>query len=327
MQKYCKIVKNKLNSIIRKMEKNVSAFVADPKKDFIRKSELSFSKTMKFILGMGSQTLGKELMNFYGFDPKMVSVSAIVQRRSKILSSAFQHLFQEFNKEFTQTNFFHGYRLYAVDGTDVHIPAISGDKGTYYCADENSKGYNLIHMNALYDLLNCRYMNAVLQDSREENENKALISMLENFKHDSIIVADRNYDSYNNIAHLESKGLKYVIRIKSTTGIVKKFNLPLNEEADFEADILLTRRLTKEVKENPDKYRFLATNSTFDFLPKGSEKTYPLKFRIIRIKIADDKYETIVTNLWNKEFSAEDIKKIYKLRWGIETSFRELKYT
>ena len=106
MQKYSKIVKNKLNSIIRKMENNVSAFVADPKKDFIRKSELSFSKTMRFILGMGSQTLGKELMNFYGFDSKMVSVSAIVQRRSKILPSAFQHLFHEFNRAFSQTDFF-----------------------------------------------------------------------------------------------------------------------------------------------------------------------------------------------------------------------------
>ena len=34
----------------------------------------------------------------------------------------------------------------------------------------------------------------------------------------------------------------------------------------------------------------------------------------------------IVTNLWDNEFSADDIKKIYKMRWCIETSFRELKY-
>ena len=62
MQNYCNIVKNKLNTLICSMEKNVSAFVADRKQDFVRKSELSFSKTMKFILGMGSQTLGKELI-------------------------------------------------------------------------------------------------------------------------------------------------------------------------------------------------------------------------------------------------------------------------
>ena len=222
MQKCCNIIKNKLHSLIRSMEKNVSNFVVDPKRDFVRKSELSFSKTMKFILGMGSQTLDKELMEFYDFNPKMVSVSAIVQRRSKILPAAFQYLFHEFNNEFSQTNFFHGYRLYAVDGSDIHIPTIPDDKETFYRANDDSKGYNLMHLNALYDLMNRRYIDAVLQDSRLENENKALISMIENVTHNTIIIADRNYDSYNNIAHLEAKGLKYVIRIKINNGYHKE---------------------------------------------------------------------------------------------------------
>ena len=47
MRKYCNIVKKKLNMLIRSMEKNVSDFVVDPKRDFVRKSELSFSKTMR----------------------------------------------------------------------------------------------------------------------------------------------------------------------------------------------------------------------------------------------------------------------------------------
>ena len=67
-------------------------------------------------------------------------------------------------------------------------------------------------------------------------------------------------------------------------------------------------------------------SSAFDFLPKGSKDAYPLRFRIIRIKISEGMYETLVTNLPENEFSADDIKKIYKMRWGIETSFRELKY-
>lgn len=326
MQNYCNIIKNKLNMLISEMEKDFSSYVVDPKRDFVRKSELSFSKTMRFILGMGSQTMGKELMNFYGFDPKMVSVSAIVQRRAKILPSAFQHLFYEFNKAFAQTSFFHGYRLYAVDGSDIHIPTNPDDKRTFFVAADNAKGYNLIHLNALYDLLNRRFIEAVLQDRRDENENNALINMLENVARDTIIVADRGYESYNNIAHLEAKGLKYVIRVRSKYGISEKFNLPVDKEVDFTADVLLTRRYTNEVKSNPDIYRFLGTNLTFDFLPKGSKDTYPLKFRIIRIKISEDHYETIVTNLWDDKFSAEDIKLIYKMRWGIETSFRELKY-
>ena len=326
MQKYCNIVKNKLNFLIRNMEKNSSTFVADPKRDFVRKSELSFSKTMKFILGMGSRSLGSELMEFYDYDPKMVSVSAIVQRRAKILPAAFQYLFHKLNDAFSQTDFFHGYRLLAVDGTDIHIPNIPDDYGTHYCANDISKGYNLMHLNALYDLLNRRYMDAVLQDSRSENEHSALINMLENVKYSSIVIADRGYEAYNTIAHLENKGLKYVIRIKTTAGIAQKFNIPADKETDFTADILLTRRQTNEVKSNPEIYRYLAPFSTFDFLPKGSKDTYSLKFRIIRIRISENNYETLVTNLRDDEFSSDDIKNIYKIRWGIETSFRELKY-
>ena len=326
MQKYCNTVKNKLNMLIQNMEKNVSNFVIDPKRDFVRKSELSFSKTMRFILGMASQTLGKELMDFYSYDPKMVSVSAVVQRRAKILPAAFQYLFHKFNEAFSQTNFFHGYRLYAVDGSDIHIPTIPDDKETFYRANDDAKGYNLMHLNALYDLMNRRYIDAVLQDSRNENEPSALISMVKNIKCDSIIVADRGYEAYNNIAHLENNGLKYVIRIKTTSGIARKFNIPADKETDFTADIMLTRRQTNEVKDNPDIYRFLASNSTFDFLPKRSKDTYLMKFRIVRIRISEGLYETLITNLWDDEFSAEDIKKIYKMRWGIETSFRELKY-
>ena len=215
------------------MEKNVSDFVIDPKRDFVRKSELSFSKTMRFILGMGSQTLGKELMDFYSYDSKMVSVSAIVQRRSKILPAAFQYLFHKFNEAFSQTNFFHGYRLYAVDGSDIHIPTIPDDKETFYRANDDAKGYNLMHLNALYDLMNRRYIDAVLQDSRNENEHSALISMLDKVKHDSIIIADRGYEAYNNTAHLENNGLKYVIRIKTTSGIARKFNIPTDKEVRY----------------------------------------------------------------------------------------------
>ena len=265
-------------------------------------------------------------MDFYGYDPKIVSVSAIVQRRTKILPAAFQHLFHKFNASFSQTRFFHGCRLYAVDGSDLHIPTNSDDHGTHYNANADSTGYNLIHLNALYDLMNRRYMNAVLQDSRCENEHSALIDMAKRIKCNAIIVADRGYESYNTIAHLENNGLKYVIRIKTTSGIAQKFNIPSDEETDFHADILLTRRQTNEEKSNPDRYRYLASSSTFDFLPKGSKVTYPLKFRIIRIKISEGLYETLVTNLPDHVFSAEDIRTIYKMRWGIENSFRELKY-
>lgn len=46
----------------------------------------------------------------------------------------------------------------------------------------------------------------------------------------------------------------------------------------------------------------------------------------MRFKITDDTYECIITNLDRNEFSIDDIKGLYNKRWGIETSFREVKY-
>ncbi|MDP1340837.1 transposase, partial [Klebsiella variicola] len=40
----------------------------------------------------------------------------------------------------------------------------------------------------------------------------------------------------------------------------------------------------------------------------------------------EDTYESLVTNLDPFLFTSEDLKVLYHLRWGIETSFRELKY-
>ena len=46
----------------------------------------------------------------------------------------------------------------------------------------------------------------------------------------------------------------------------------------------------------------------------------------MRLKITENTYETVITNLSRNEFSMEDICEIYNMRWGEETSFRELKY-
>lgn len=48
---------------------------------------------------------------------------------------------------------------------------------------------------------------------------------------------------------------------------------------------------------------------------------------MVRFPITDDTYEVVVTNLDKEEFPPETLKQLYGMRWGIETSFRDLKYT
>ena len=78
---------------------------------------------------------------------------------------------------------------------------------------------------------------------------------------------------------------------------------------------------------DPARYRCLPNSSPFDFIDLHDNQYYDLNVRFVRFKITDDTYETVITNLSSDEFTPCEIKHLYNLRWGIETSFRELKYT
>ena len=189
-----------------------------------------------------------------------------------------------------------------------------------------------MHVNALYDICNKLYLDASIQTYRKTNEYEGLIQMIRKspLKKKVILTADRGYESYNNIAYLVNKGWHYVIRVKapnSGKGILSKTNLPFDEEFDEKVSILMTRRQTKEIKSKPLFYRFLSKISNFDFLPLGSKETYPISYRVVCVEIKEGIYQYLITNLSKKLFSPKDLKEIYRLRWGIETSFRELKHS
>ena len=79
-------------------------------------------------------------------------------------------------------------------------------------------------------------------------------------------------------------------------------------------------------------YKAVASSQRFDYLPVKSKKHdpavfYQLSFRIVHFPISDTSFETIITNLDADLFPLPEIKKLYALRWGIETSFRHLKHT
>ena len=331
MEIYPNIVKNKLNSLIVEMSANPGLYVKQPGIDFTRERKLPFGTVMQSLISMGGNSIYKELLASNGFDPNTATTSAFVQARDKLLPGAFEHLLHEFTRSYSKVKTYRGYRLLACDGSDLHIPTNPEDTETYYPNTNDQSGYNLLHINALYDLCNRLYVDTVIQPSKKENEKKALVDMVDRSIIDdkAIIIADRNYESYNIFAHIEQKGWNYLIRVKDidSNGILSGLNLPTTDEFDIIVNRVLTRRQTNYIKANPDIYRFMPSNSTFDFLPLRSKDYYPILFRIVRIKISEGCFQTIITNLGQDDFPPNEIKELYRKRWGIETSFRDLKYT
>lgn len=142
----------------------------------------------------------------------------------------------------------------------------------------------------------------------------------------TIFIADRGYVSFNIFEHIENANQKYLIRAKdihSKCGFLYTAKLPDAEEFDVVIREFLTRTRNKENK--LERNRYVRKRTHFDFWK--DEDNYFVTYRVVRFKLTDDTYECIVTNLSKEEFSTEEIKKMYAMRWGIETSFRELKYT
>lgn len=51
-------------------------------------------------------------------------------------------------------------RLLAVDVSDLRLPANKLDTDSYIRNDEKTKGYNLLHLDAMYDLMQHIYVDA-----------------------------------------------------------------------------------------------------------------------------------------------------------------------
>ena len=149
-----------------------------------------------------------------------------------------------------------GLRLLAVDGSDIQLPMDPDDADSFYPGVNGQKPYNLIHMNALYDLLQRTYLDAVIQKSRKQNEHKALIELAEDSPiENALVIVDRGYESYNTFAHIHERGWFYLARIKEgKNGIASGLDLPDDDEFDLEISINLTRSFTNEVKELCKKY-------------------------------------------------------------------------
>jgi hypothetical protein len=326
MNFYSELLKKRLNAIIFKLSLARQLYVKEPEKDFTRKRKLSFETVVQNIIFMGGNSIGKELLDANDYDVETATSSAFVQQRDKILPEAFEFLFHEFMQTHKDLKLFMGYRLLAADGSDLHIPTDPEDKESYQ--ENQYGGYNHLHLNALYDLCNRLYVDASVQPKRQENERKALNDMINRSRINGkvIVIGDRGYESYNCFAHIERKGWNYLIRVKDlgSNGILSGLNLP-DCEFDLPVSRVLTRRQVKAQKQST-LYKFMPVNQIFDFLPPGSKEDYPISFRVVRFRLDNGEYQTVITNLSQNEFSSSQIKLLYGMRWGIETSFRALKY-
>lgn len=324
-----------LKKAVRQIIENKENYVINPKVDFTRNRKLPMEDVINQILSMTGGSLKKELYDFSKIKGKSLTPSAFVQQRSKISSAAFKDVFYQFNASCKDNKTYHGYRMLAVDGSDINCPR-NQESEYFLVTNQIPKGYNQIHLNALYDICNRTYIDIEFQPKKHIDERKALIEMLKrnNYNEKALVIADRGYESFNVFAHfINTPNVDFLCRAKHGQGAIKEISkLPMQE---IDTDVTVEVSTTQTNEDKLRGRRFIQTGSKKGkvYSPKtvisqwDFSSPYTLHFRVVRFLLDSGEYETLVTSLDREAFSLEQLKELYHMRWDIETSFRDLKYS
>lgn len=295
-----------------------------------RQRKLPMETMLHLLIGMEGGSLAKELHRA-GVE---ATPAAFSQRRKAITPEMCREVFTKFNQytEKADTETYQGHHILAIDGTAINMSR-DPNAPSFVCNDGAPQGYNQLHLNPLFDVLNKTYIDAIIQPEPKADEIGALIELLKRntFQTPTIIIGDRGYESYNLLAHLQNKpNVDFLIRVKQNYSAMREVaKLPMLE-LDCDISFTITTTQTNEDKrmgyihlQVPKKSKpgSKTSRTRWDF-----PSPYSMKMRIVRFRLETGELETIATSL-PRTFTPEDIKNLYHLRWGLEISFRDMKYT
>lgn len=303
--------------------------------DFTRRRLCPLNDTLMVLLSMEGHSLNTEIGNYFstvGRQPP--TKSAFSQQRSKLAKDALPNLLAATNRLFPFEKTFMGLHLLAVDGTALNIPPLPGDTKTYFPNSNHyaKRGFYQDHLTALYDLLEDRYLDAINVPRRDYGESRDFNLMVDRNPLDQescLYIADRGFCCYNTLAHIIHANQYFLIRAKSpenTGSCLKGVPFPNTDEFDIDHTFILTRKYVRADQDH-SVYKRLHNDRPFELLPfEDRINNYEIHLRIVRVLLSDDTTEYLLTNLPRSKFSTSAIKQLYRARWGIETSFRKLKY-
>lgn len=203
-------------------------------------------------------------------------------------------------------------RVIAADGSSVALVSNPVLK-EYFGGQSNQEGeFCAAKTFYYYDALNHIIVDSLIAPYRTA-ELTIAHNRVDHLPDDSITVYDRNFCTFKMMAlHIWSER-------------EKRFLIRAKEKLRFVADFL-KRGKEEEIIDLPP------TNA--DTIRKMFESGYPIRahntirIRLVRVALPGGGIEVLATNLLAKEeYSAKELKELYFLRWGVETSINFQKNT
>lgn len=250
-----------------------------------------------------------------GHIEQLPTASAYSQAREKFDGEAFIELNQVILKLFYREDedyekivrLWKGRRLLGIDCSMMNLPDTEELRREYTVSRNQGETERVQAQSSfLYDLLNDVAINAVLGKQRAERE--YIFDSHEGYIRESrdITLLDMNYADYSVMAYFTSKNKLFVIRDRLTHTFKQVWEFAGDPGRK---DEIITLKATHNQRERVKHHR----------LPKE------IRLRLIKVKLDENTYEILLTNLFDKDISTEDFKDLYAKRWNQETYFDRIK--
>jgi len=260
--------------------------------DFTRNRKMPFENVMLFMLFSLKCSTQSALRRFFANvgKPVFIKQQSFSEARQKIKVSAFVILFKLTVNVMTQGchEKWHNYRIYAIDGSKIALPS---DKKLleHYGGHGRNASSPTAQGSILYDVLNDIVIDALITPMATDERilAKAHIDSLKEHAPDEkkLVILDRGYPSFELIEKLEDEGLHYLMRVR------EKFNLEIDAQSET------------------DDYVTLRKDGKAIFV------------RVIKFKLDSGETETLVTNISDRRLGKQAFKKLYFMRWPVETKY------
>ncbi len=289
--------------------------------ELVRRRKMPVDDLVYSMINRKGLTLKLELRNYMKITHPGTEISkpGYLKQRMKLNPEAIKFLYQNHNKNFYSDPeitpyLYKEHLVFAADGSDINIPTTSETLGRFGTASrKGTKPQAQIGLGCLYDVLN-RFiiesdLNKVKFDEMKIAERQ--IDRLPETIGTSrpfFVIMDRGYPSIPAFLRMMDKGIKFVIRLKSSDFKAEQQTLSSDDE-----DVPI--KLTKS-----RRYHYIGTEN--EALLMSREE---FELRLVTVKLENGTSEVLATNLPREDFPAEDFCEIYHMRWQIETAYETLK--
>lgn len=290
-------------------------------KSFTRNRKLSLRDTILYPLLQEGHTNSREANDYIrtitGDEFAMISQQAIGEKRGYIDPQVYEDMYKDYVDELYDSFFdelnIKDFIVLAGDTTVIKVPNVSKTKEGFP-VEEGKPARARLSMFA--DVQSGFVFDAKIVE-KKNSEVKLAIEHLNNVKkrypkRKILVTYDRGYSAFDLIfTHIDSN-INFLIRLDDRT--LRKEIEELSSDDEI-MRLFLNNKRTRLIT-NPE-------------LREKFEKERYVDLRVTQVEITNPEgttyTETLLSNLSMNEFTKQDLKELYNLRWTIETDYDRLK--